>query len=61
MVSGAYKAFAYSKYAQRYLGAFAYRFNRRFDLAGMVARLVVDVCRGRAIPERQIRLAEVHF
>ncbi len=61
MVSGAYKAFAYSKYAQRYLGAFAYRFNRRFDLAGMVARLVVDVCRGHAIPERQIRLAEVHF
>jgi hypothetical protein len=61
MLSGAYKALDYSKYAQRYLGAFAYRFNRRFDLAGLVVRLVVDVCRGTPTPERKVRLAELHF
>ena len=57
LVSGAYKAFGYRKYAERYLGAFAYRFNRRFDLADLVVRLVVDVSRGVATPERVIRQA----
>ena len=57
MLSGAYKAFGYAKYANRYLGAFAYRFNRRFDLADLVVRLVVDVCRCTATPERVIRQA----
>ena len=57
MVSGAYKAFGYRKYADGYLGAFAYRFNRRFDLADLVVRLVVDVSCGKAAPERVIRLA----
>ena len=57
MVSGAYKAFGYAKYAHRYLGAFAYRFNRRFDLADLVVRLIVDVSRGSATPERVIRQA----
>ncbi len=57
MVSGAYKALGYRKYGHRYLGAFAYRFNRRFDLADLVVRLVVDVCRGKAAPERVIRHA----
>jgi len=57
MLSGAYRAFGYAKYADRYLGAFAYRFNRRFDLAGLVVRLIVDVSRGKAAPERVIRHA----
>ena len=57
MPSGAYKAVAYGKYANRYLGAFAYRFNRRFDLADLVVRLIVDVSRGKAAPERVIRHA----
>ena len=48
MQSGAYKAFGYAKYADRYLGAFAYRFNRRFDLANLVVRLIVDVSRSNA-------------
>ena len=56
-VSGAYKAFGYAKYADRYLGAFTYRFNRRFDLADLVVRLVVDVCRCKATPARVIRQA----
>jgi transposase-like protein len=57
MLSGAYKAFKYGKYCDHYLGAFAYRFNRRFDLADLVVRLVVDVCRAPATPERVIRQA----
>ena len=61
MLSGAYKAFKYTKYADHYLGAFAYRFNRRFDLADLVVKLVVDVCRAIATPLRVIRQAEVHF
>jgi hypothetical protein len=61
MLSGAYKAFKYAKYAQSYLGAFAYRFNRRFDLAELVVRLVVNVCRGKAAPLREIRHADFHF
>ena len=31
-LSGAYHSFGFSRYAERYLGAIAYRFNRRFDL-----------------------------
>ena len=46
-----------TKYADRYLGAFAYRFNRRFDLAALVVRLIVDVSRGKAALERVIRHA----
>ena len=61
MLSGAYESFGYSKYADHYLGAFAYRFNRRSDLADLVVRLVVDVCRTKATPLRVIRQAEVHF
>ena len=57
MLSGAYKAFGYAKYAQRYLGAFAYRFNQRFDLAGLALNLIVDVCRAKAVNERDIRHA----
>lgn len=57
MLSGAYKAFGYAKYAQRYLGAFAYRFNQRFDLAGLVVNLIVDVCRAKAVNVRGIRHA----
>jgi len=61
MLSGAHKSFGYSKYADHYRDAFAYRFNRRFDLADLVVRLVVDVCRTKATPLRVIRQAEVHF
>ena len=38
-LSGAYHAFGFSKYAERYLGAIAYRFNRRFDLHALPNRL----------------------
>lgn len=44
-LAGAFHALKYSKYGEHYLAAFAYRFNRRFDLRGLVARLIVDVVR----------------
>jgi hypothetical protein len=40
---GAFRPLKYSKHAIHYLAAFAYRFNRRFDLRTLIARLVVDV------------------
>jgi transposase-like protein len=60
-ISGAYKSFKYGKYAVHYLGAFSYRFNKRFDLHGLVSQLIGDVIRAKPQRERQIRgQAEVH-
>jgi hypothetical protein len=56
--AGAHHAFKYGKYAEHYLGAFAHRFNRRFDLKGLVTRLVVAVTHCRPRCERAIRQAE---
>jgi hypothetical protein len=57
-ISGAYHAFAFSKYAHRYLGEFAYRFNRRFDLASLTDRLIVAAAGTAPQPECRIRQAE---
>lgn len=54
-LAGAFHALNYRKYAEHYLAAFAYRFNRRFDLRGLVARLVVDVARGKPLAEKLVR------
>ena len=43
-ISGTYHAFKFAKYAQRYLGEFQYRFNRRFNLRSILQRLVVAAC-----------------
>ena len=61
MLSSAYKSFGYSKYADHYLGAFAYRFNRRFDLADLVVRLIVDVCRTKATPLQMLGMQKLIF
>lgn len=39
----AFHAFKYHHNARVYLGAFAYRFNRRVDLRELVVRLMADV------------------
>ena len=54
-LAGAFHSLDYRKYAQPYLAAFCYRFNRRFDLHGLVARLIADVARCGAIPETTVR------
>ena len=54
-LSGAFHALKYRKYGQTYLAAFAYRFNRRFDLRGLRATLLVDVARCKPVPEKVVR------
>jgi hypothetical protein len=61
-LAGAYHSVKYRKYAGHYLAAFAYRFNRRFDLRDRVARLIVDVSRCVPFKESVVRQhAEVGF
>lgn len=55
LLAGAFRALKYRKYVQHYLAAFAYRFNRRFDLRGLAARLIVDVARTKPIMEKGVR------
>jgi len=54
-INGAHKAFKFGKYASQYLGAFAYRFNHRFDLRAMVRMLIGDCVLARPVPQRVIR------
>ncbi|TLN00355.1 IS1595 family transposase [bacterium] len=56
-INGTYHAFDFEKYAHRYLGEYQYRFNRRFDLAGMFSRLVTATARTGKRPESWLRLA----
>jgi hypothetical protein len=61
-LAGAYHSLKYRKYAEHYLAAFAYRFNRRFDLRGLVTRLIVDVVRAEPVSEKAVRShAETRF
>ena len=46
-LAGAFHSANYRKYAKRYRSAFANRFNRRFDLRGLVAHLIFDLVRGK--------------
>lgn len=57
-ITGTYHAFDFEKYAHRYLGEFQYRFNRRFNLAGMFKRLVKATAKADKVPEHKLRLAE---
>ena len=59
-LSGTYHAFGFSKYAERYLGAITYRFNRRFDLRALPNRFLVAAARCGPRPERRIRMADTH-
>lgn len=57
-ISGTYHAFDFDKYAHRYLGEYQYRFNRRFDLAGMLSRLIRAAAQTGRRSEGWLRLAE---
>jgi transposase-like protein len=50
-----------AKHLPRYLAEFAYRFNRRFDLAGMLARLGTAAALTPPMPYRLVKLAEAHW
>jgi len=58
-ISGTYHAFNFAKYADRYLAEAQYRFNRRFDLQSILARLLWAAASTLPCPEPQLRLAEV--
>ena len=56
---GTYHAFDFTKYAHRYLAEAQYRFNRRFNLASILARLLRAACVTSPRPAQFIRAAEV--
>lgn len=61
-LAGAFHSLNYRKYAGHYLAAFAYRFNRRFDLRGLAARLIIDVAQHKPVKESAVRAhAEAHY
>lgn len=61
MVGGAHKWFRFGKYARHYLGAFAYRFNNRFNLSAMLTALIGQAATLGPTRKRQVRdMAEVH-
>lgn len=58
-ISGTYHAFNFQKYAHRYLAEVQYRFNRRFRLKDMLARLLRAAVLARPRTESTLRLATV--
>ena len=58
-LSGTYHAFAFIKYAHRYLAEAQYRFNRRFDLRSILPRLLRAACMTAPKSRSTIRAAEV--
>jgi hypothetical protein len=57
-LGGMYHAFDFAKYAHRYLAEAQYRFNRRFNLASILGRLLRAACLTTARPAAVIRAAE---
>ena len=57
--AGTYHSFDFAKYAHRYLAEVQYRFNRRFDLATILGRLLHASAATKPNPERRIRAAEL--
>ena len=57
-LAGTYHSFDHVKYGARYLAEFAYRFNRRFDLAAMVPRLLRAAVTTKPHPLTVLRLSE---
>jgi ribosomal protein L37AE/L43A len=58
-LTGTYHAFDFTKYAHRYLAEAQYRFNRRFNLAAILARLLRAAAVTPPQPIVAIRMAEV--
>lgn len=56
-MDGVYHAIRYAKYARRYLAEAVYRFNRRFHLSQLPARLVRALMVCKPCPERTLRQA----
>lgn len=50
-----------AKHLPRYLAEFCWRFNQRFDLAGMLERLAAAAAQTPPMPYRLVKLAEAHW
>ena len=59
-IEGTYHAFNFDKYADRYLGEAQYRFNRRFDLRSILARLTRAAVRTEPWPAKRLKFTEVY-
>jgi hypothetical protein len=59
--SGAYHAFNFTKYGTRYLAAFVYRFNRRFNLKALPTQLLAAAITCKPHSSRWLRMAEASF
>ena len=59
-LSGTYHAFAFQKYAHRYLALVQYLFNRRFNLRSILMRLGRAASQTGPMAMRSVRAAEVH-
>ena len=57
-MSGTYHSFDHAKYGARYLAEFSYRFNRRYDLATMVPRLLHAAAVTKPLPLKMLRWSE---
>lgn len=57
-LSGTFHSFRFGKYANRYLGMFSYRFNRRFDLAVLPERLLIAAVSTKPCSIKEIRDAD---
>lgn len=57
--SGCYHALDFRRYGDEYLAAFAYRFNRRFDLRTLNERLLIAAATCGLRSQRAIRAADV--
>lgn len=61
-LSGAHHAMNYFKYAEHYLAAFVYRFNRRLDLRRLLASFVIDVAHSKPVAKKAVGAdAEARF
>ena len=60
-LGGAYHAFDFAKYGTRYLGAFVYRFNRRFHLETLPLHLLAATATTKPRPAGWLRQAEESF
>lgn len=59
-LDGTYHFFNFFKYAHRYLGEAAWRFNRRFHLKALVPRLLVAAARCQPWSENRLRQVPVY-
>jgi len=59
-LDGTYHVFCFFKYAHRYLGEAAWRFNRRFHLKALVPRLLVAAARCQPWSEARLRQVPVY-